>query len=352
MPFLHTSEFAEQSSNPSTPSSGTRRIFPKSDGWYDEDDSGTITKLGAGSATDSDAIHDNVAGEIIAITEKTAPVDADVLLIEDSEDSNNKKRLQIGSLSPSIRGGEYEVGKVVYDEELTSASDFDIDLTDIDGVDYSAYGGDIEIIVSLRTDRAAVNDTAAIAFNSDTTASNYEGARLYGGHSTGNDDGQQNVITNANGNTSPSNKFANARLYIYDYTNTGKKKEARSVSGFNQATNVAWVWDSVVFWNNTDAITRITLTSSNGTDNEFVTGSRVTVKLLKPVAIGGGVVNTSDANVSNPPTDAELDSAFGTPATVGNGYTVLLNDNGDDINNYLVLSNGTSWLYTTLTKAT
>jgi hypothetical protein len=54
--------------------------------------------------TDDDAIHDNVAGEINAITEKTTPVGADLLLIEDSADSNNKKKVQITNL-PSGGGG-------------------------------------------------------------------------------------------------------------------------------------------------------------------------------------------------------------------------------------------------------
>lgn len=48
--------------------------------------------------TDADAIHDNVSGEISALTEKVTPVDADLLLIEDSEDTNSKKKIQIGSL--------------------------------------------------------------------------------------------------------------------------------------------------------------------------------------------------------------------------------------------------------------
>lgn len=47
---------------------------------------------------DTTAIHDNVAGEIAAITEKTAPVDDDMLLIEDSEDSNAKKFLKFANL--------------------------------------------------------------------------------------------------------------------------------------------------------------------------------------------------------------------------------------------------------------
>lgn len=63
-------------------------------------------------------------------------------------------------------------------------------------------------------------------------------------------------------------------------------------------------------------------------------------------------LNVSVANITNPPTDAELDSAFGTPATVGAGYAAIVNDNNGDANNYLVVSNGTSWWYAALTKAT
>jgi hypothetical protein len=60
-------------------------------------------------------------------------------------------------------------------------------------------------------------------------------------------------------------------------------------------------------------------------------------------------VDTTD--ISNPPTDAELDAIFGTPATVGSGFTAYVDDNGADTNVYLVMSNGSSWWYSSLTKA-
>ena len=53
---------------------------------------------GGGGGTDDDAIHDNVAGEIAAIAEKTAPVAADMLLIEDTDAANAKKRVQFDNL--------------------------------------------------------------------------------------------------------------------------------------------------------------------------------------------------------------------------------------------------------------
>ncbi len=52
--------------------------------------------VGAGS--DTTAIHDNEANEISAVAEKVAPVNADLLLIEDSENSNIKKRIQLQNL--------------------------------------------------------------------------------------------------------------------------------------------------------------------------------------------------------------------------------------------------------------
>ncbi len=61
--------------------------------------------------------------------------------------------------------------------------------------------------------------------------------------------------------------------------------------------------------------------------------------------------NVSIANVTTP-TDAELDSAFGTPAVVGAGFIGVVNDNNGDTNVYFVFSTGTSWFFVTGTKAT
>jgi hypothetical protein len=55
-----------------------------------------ITNLPGGA--DADAIHDNVAGEIAALTEKASPASADLIIIEDSTTGNAKKKVQIGNL--------------------------------------------------------------------------------------------------------------------------------------------------------------------------------------------------------------------------------------------------------------
>ena len=57
----------------------------------------TIDALSFGTS-DVNAIHDNVAWEIALITEKVTPASADLIIIEDSADSNNKKKVQVGNL--------------------------------------------------------------------------------------------------------------------------------------------------------------------------------------------------------------------------------------------------------------
>lgn len=74
-------------------------------------------------------------------------------------------------------------------------------------------------------------------------------------------------------------------------------------------------------------------------------------------ANGGAAIKLAEVavatdDVTNPPTDAELDTAFGTPAAVGAGMIGVLDDNGAGTNCYLVWSDGTNWWYAAGTKAT
>jgi hypothetical protein len=62
--------------------------------------------------------------------------------------------------------------------------------------------------------------------------------------------------------------------------------------------------------------------------------------------------NFSDDDVTDPPTDAELDTAFGTPAAVGAGFTGVLDDAGAGADVWLCASDGTNWWYVAMTKAT
>ena len=62
---------------------------------------GYIDVSSAGGGTDANAVHVNVASEISAITSKGTPTTSDFLLIEDAADSNNKKKITIGDIPAS-----------------------------------------------------------------------------------------------------------------------------------------------------------------------------------------------------------------------------------------------------------
>lgn len=80
----------------------------------DNDTGNFLRGDGTWADPDGDAIHDNVAGEINAISEKASPIGADILLIEDSADSNNKKKVQITNLPTVVANGTPEQGDVLY----------------------------------------------------------------------------------------------------------------------------------------------------------------------------------------------------------------------------------------------
>ena len=102
-----------------------------------------ITNLPGGA--DADAIHDNVAGEIVLVTEKSSPVGADLLLIEDSADSNNKKRLQITNLPAGTPA----------DNSITNAKLADINQNEIKGR-ATAGAGDPEDLTAAQV-RTIIN---------------------------------------------------------------------------------------------------------------------------------------------------------------------------------------------------
>lgn len=89
----------------------TRTVYNAADDAFETTWDLTFRLYGEAAGTnDADAIHDDVAGEIQAIAEKTTPADADLLLIEDSAASYAKKKVQIGNLpGGGGSGGRWEV---------------------------------------------------------------------------------------------------------------------------------------------------------------------------------------------------------------------------------------------------
>jgi hypothetical protein len=70
---------------------------------------------------DITAIHKDTAAEISGLTEKTTPVNADLIIIEDSADSNLKKKVQLGNIPTGASAIHDDVaGEIVAITEKTS----------------------------------------------------------------------------------------------------------------------------------------------------------------------------------------------------------------------------------------
>ncbi len=63
------------------------------------------------------------------------------------------------------------------------------------------------------------------------------------------------------------------------------------------------------------------------------------------------IEEVSDVDVSNPPTAAELTAIFGTPASRGDGFIGLVDDNGAGTAVYMIVAKDTNWWHTLMTKA-
>lgn len=85
-------------------------------------------------------IHDDAAGEFASVAEKASPVGADLVLIEDSAESNSKKRVQITNLLGAVSGTF-------------------LGLTDVDDASYAGKGGYLVKVNSTPDGLELVADT-------------------------------------------------------------------------------------------------------------------------------------------------------------------------------------------------
>lgn len=168
-------------------------------GWKDDPSGGA----------DTDAIHVDESGEIAGLTAKASPVSADLLVIEDSEDTNAKKKVQIGDL-PGGGGGSSTftgltdtpasysgmAGRVAVVNSGETALEFvdtttvrveelieEITLETAGEFDFDSIPGTYEdLIIYLRTSVEGTpgSQSVQIFFNDDLTSSNYHEQRIVG----------------------------------------------------------------------------------------------------------------------------------------------------------------------------
>lgn len=149
--------------------------------WQQDDDSiwvliattPTWSQVGGSGTTDNDAIHNNVDGEINAITSKSSLVSGDLFLIEDSASSYAKKKAQPGSISHTLLadkgsnthsqidthiGSTSNPHSVTYTQAGAAASSHthtESDITDLDHTDSNAIHDNVSAEISAITEKSS-----------------------------------------------------------------------------------------------------------------------------------------------------------------------------------------------------
>lgn len=85
----------------------------------------------------------------------------------------------------------------------------------------------------------------------------------------------------------------------------------------------------------------------SGTDDDIQTA----LETIDDHTHSAAPVSVVTASITNPPTDYDIIAAFGDPATAGAGFIGMLYDS-DGGSGYMVTSDGASWWYKAITKAT
>lgn len=145
--------------------------------------------------------------------------------------------------------------------------------SDTASVTFSSIPGtytDLLLVVSARTTRSLVTDSALIEFNGVSASGTTR--YLFGDGSSAQSASESNKMygAQANGDTATANTFGNSECYIPNYA--GSTNKSSSVTGVNENNAAtAYVFTFANLWSNTDAITQILLKPNVGPN--FKSGS-------------------------------------------------------------------------------
>lgn len=181
--------------------------------------------------------------------------------------------------STQTLGVKYVGGCVLICDQLLTASQASFDTNTILGGNIPSSFKHLDVFVYGRSDNADTNEAVFWTFNGDSGA-NYQVAifTFSGGGTTSSTGGNDTKITAGNipAATAPASYFSHVRASIANYTDTHGFKSLVAQGGLMRASTAANSF--VIFdagqWNNTAAVTRITLVPQVG---NFVAGSRFTL---------------------------------------------------------------------------
>jgi hypothetical protein len=146
----------------------------------------------------------------------------------------------------------------------------------------------LKVFISARGEYTGTRNNIAIAFNSDSSNSNYKGYEWYY------EDGALGGEFNNNGSTAPrylgampglsgdTNQFGAVEIIIPNYANsTNYKVLYTSIAAPKNSSTGYSYWDRGTTWLSNSAITSITFTNPSGTGSNFSAASTIWLYGLK-----------------------------------------------------------------------
>jgi hypothetical protein len=248
-----------------TPSVSDVTTIKVTNGTLTDDGSGTVTLDFGSAATDGSAIHDNVANEISAITEKTSLAAGDVFLIESPADGGAKRMVKAENIFLPDTYGRV----LIADVTLSADGAFSVSgiPSDIDHLEY-----DLVVKPSATTTRDVL-----IAFNGDTTNANYLSIQHYGG-----DAHNVQVQTSYRGaGWIPYYATAGVWAMIHgriSFAQMSIHKILETYTVVRSGASLGLMVHRMTHWSNTAAVTQIDITASA---DQLKAGSRLMLYGLK-----------------------------------------------------------------------
>jgi len=282
--------------------------------------------------------------------------DGDSILHTTADDSVEMSIPATGSFDTAIGAASemrVETGIIEITEYIRHAGDADTSMRfQLDNLTLRAGGVDFLDLVEDATDYISVGaqfrlEGNRIAFDADDDTYAYasgddEVTLVIAGNAQYKFDATQITI---------SDTGESARLYINTSGNVDSGApdlQADQSFGTGATRNIGMFIDS----NNNDTDRRFAVLHDGDDFQNATELFNVPETGIVNCTFGGVRTIHSEDNVSAPPTDAQLDSAFGEPATVGEGFIGLIDDNNAATTAWLCVSLGGSWWTEGLTKAT
>jgi hypothetical protein len=123
---------------------------------------------------------------------------------------------------------------------------------------------DLVLVTSLRTNRTgSTEDSVKVEFNGITTGYTRRSLRGDGQFNSSVTGTDSLILLNQNTNSTTSNTFSNASLYIPNYSGSAAKSVSADTANENNATE-AWLNIVAALWNNSAAINSIQLAPNVG----------------------------------------------------------------------------------------